>query len=162
MNIWDSLRINLRNQWTNASRRLALSSRQTRKKVWFEPHILAKHLFPNTIQINTSKPAEYYVCWMHYEIRKLASHWHMLSKFLNSIEFEQITRLIDFYTYRFNRLKPHVVLDRLVFRKHYGLAIQIAKHLKLPESRILEHWAFHKVTYDKSKSFKTRFSWMFV
>lgn len=52
--------------------------------------------------------------------------------------------------FRFNRLKPHVVLDRLVFRKHYGLAIQIAKHLKLPESRILEHWAFHKVTYDKS------------
>lgn len=51
---------------------------------------------------------------------------------------------------RFNRLKPHVALDRLVFRKHYGLAIQIAKHLKLPESRILEHWAFHKVTYDKS------------
>lgn len=37
-----------------------------------------------------------------------------------------------------------------MFRKHYGLAIQIAKHLKLPESRILEHWAFHKVTYDKS------------
>lgn len=53
--------------------------------------------------------------------------------------------------FRFNRLKPHIVLDRLVFRKHYGMAIQIAKHLKLPESRILEHWAFHKVTYDKSK-----------
>lgn len=44
-----------------------------------------------------------------------------------------------------------MILDRLVFRKHYGLAIQIAKHLKLPESRILEHWAFNKVTYDKSK-----------
>ncbi|XP_055324768.1 vacuolar protein sorting-associated protein 16 homolog [Sitodiplosis mosellana] len=51
---------------------------------------------------------------------------------------------------QFNRLKPHVVLDRLVFRKFYGLAIQIAKHLKLPESRILEHWAFNKVTYDKN------------
>lgn len=53
---------------------------------------------------------------------------------------------------RFNHLKPNVILDRLVFRKQYGLAIQIAKHLKLPESRILEHWAFHKVTYDKSRS----------
>lgn len=40
----------------------------------------------------------------------------------------------------------------MVFRKHYGLAIQIAKHLKLPESRILEHWAFYKVMYDNSKS----------
>lgn len=61
--------------------------------------------------------------------------------------------LIACFFNRFNRLKPHVVLDRLVFRKHYGLAIQIAKHLKLPESRILEHWAFHKVTFDKSKQF---------
>lgn len=52
--------------------------------------------------------------------------------------------------FRFNRLKPYVVLDRLVFRKHYALAIQIAKHLKLPESRILEHWAFHKVNNDES------------
>lgn len=60
---------------------------------------------------------------------------------------------IECFLNRFNRLKPHVVLDRLVFRKHYGLAIQIAKHLKLPESRILEHWAFHKVTFDKSKQF---------
>lgn len=53
--------------------------------------------------------------------------------------------------YRFNHLKSNVILDRLVFRKHYALAIQIAKHLKLPESRILEHWAFHSVIYDKSK-----------
>lgn len=59
--------------------------------------------------------------------------------------------MIFIFIYRFNRLKPHVVLDRLVFRKFYGLAIQIAKHLKLPESRILEHWAFNKVTYDKSE-----------
>lgn len=54
--------------------------------------------------------------------------------------------------HRFNHLRPNVILDRLVFRKQYGLAIQIAKHLKLPECRILEHWAFHKITYDKSKS----------
>jgi vacuolar protein sorting-associated protein 16 len=50
---------------------------------------------------------------------------------------------------RFNHLKPNVLLDRLVFRKHYGLAIQIAKHLKLPETRILEHWAFYKIIHDK-------------
>lgn len=46
---------------------------------------------------------------------------------------------------RFIQLTPNVVLDRLVFRKHYGLAIQIAKHMKLTESRILEHWAKHQV-----------------
>lgn len=53
-----------------------------------------------------------------------------------------------------------MILDRLVFRKHYGLAIHIAKHLKLPESRILEHWAFHKVIYDKSKLWFLKFNWL--
>lgn len=52
--------------------------------------------------------------------------------------------------YRFLHLKPDVILGRLVFRKHYAIAIQVAKHLKLPESWILEHWAYHKVINDKS------------
>lgn len=43
------------------------------------------------------------------------------------------------------------MLDRLVFRKHYGLAIQIAKHMKLTESRILEHWATHQVQHGKGE-----------
>lgn len=46
-------------------------------------------------------------------------------------------------------LKPNVLLDRLVFRKHYGLSVYIAKHLQLPESRILEDWANNKVINDK-------------
>lgn len=52
---------------------------------------------------------------------------------------------------QFKYLQPLVILDRLIFRKHYALAIQIAKHLKLPESRILEHWAFHKIVHDKNE-----------
>lgn len=51
---------------------------------------------------------------------------------------------------QFNHLTPEVVLDRLVFRKHYGLAIEIAKHLNMSESRILEHWAYHKIMYEKN------------
>uniref|UniRef100_A0A182QAU2 Vacuolar protein sorting-associated protein 16 homolog n=1 Tax=Anopheles farauti TaxID=69004 RepID=A0A182QAU2_9DIPT len=51
---------------------------------------------------------------------------------------------------QFNHLKPEVILDRLVFRKYYGLAIDIAKYLKLEETRILEHWAFQKITQDKN------------
>lgn len=52
---------------------------------------------------------------------------------------------------RFIHLTPNVVLDRLVFRKQYGLAIQIAKHMKLTESRILEHWATHQVHHVKGE-----------
>ncbi|XP_065372038.1 vacuolar protein sorting-associated protein 16 homolog [Calliphora vicina] len=51
---------------------------------------------------------------------------------------------------QFLHLKPDVILGRLVFRKHYAIAIQVAKHLKLPESWILEHWAYHKVINDKN------------
>lgn len=46
-------------------------------------------------------------------------------------------------------LTIQVLLDRLVVRRHYYLAIQIAKYLKLPynegSSRILAHWACYKV-----------------
>ncbi|KAJ4427721.1 hypothetical protein ANN_25373 [Periplaneta americana] len=46
-------------------------------------------------------------------------------------------------------LTIQVLLDRLVLRRHYYLAIQIAKYLKLPynegSSRILAHWACYKV-----------------
>lgn len=51
---------------------------------------------------------------------------------------------------QFQHLTPVVLIDRLVFRKHYSLAIQISKHLNLSESRIMEHWAYHKIMYDKN------------
>lgn len=53
---------------------------------------------------------------------------------------------------QFLHLTPAVVLDRLVFRKHYGLAVEIAKHLNHSESRILLHWAYHKIMYETSDS----------
>lgn len=59
--------------------------------------------------------------------------------------------LTGFRFCRFTHLNPDVILSRLVLRKHYGVAIQVAKHLKLPESWILEHWAYHKVMSDPSK-----------
>ncbi|XP_034235328.1 vacuolar protein sorting-associated protein 16 homolog [Thrips palmi] len=45
------------------------------------------------------------------------------------------------------------LLDRLIRRRHYYMAIQICKHLKLPPakglSRILAEWAFYKVSQAK-------------
>lgn len=52
--------------------------------------------------------------------------------------------------FRFFHLNPEVVLGRLVFRKHYGVAIQISKYLNLPESWIFEHWAYHEAIKDPS------------
>lgn len=42
---------------------------------------------------------------------------------------------------QFQHLGANVTLDRLVRRKEYALSVEIAKHLRLPESRILEDWA---------------------
>lgn len=67
---------------------------------------------------------------------------------LNALRQENIGIPITYI--QFKHLQSEVILDRLVFRKHYGLATQIAKHLKLSESRILRHWAFHKVIHDKN------------
>ncbi|CRK93076.1 CLUMA_CG006503, isoform A [Clunio marinus] len=67
---------------------------------------------------------------------------------LNALREKDIGIPLTYYQLR--HLTPTVVLDRLVFRKHYGLAIQIAKHLNLSESRILLHWAYHKIMFEKN------------
>lgn len=71
-----------------------------------------------------------------------------LIRVLNALRHENIGIPLTFV--QLNHLKPNVILDRLVFRKHYALATQIAKHLKLSESRILRHWAFYKIMNDKN------------
>jgi hypothetical protein len=53
---------------------------------------------------------------------------------------------------QFLHLTPAVLIDRLVFRKQYGLAIEIAKHLHLSDCRIFEHWAYHKIMFEENES----------
>lgn len=70
---------------------------------------------------------------------------------LNTLREEKISMPLT--CNQFHKLGHDVVIARLVFRKHYAVAIQVAKHLKLPEQRILEHWAIYKVEHDKSEYF---------
>lgn len=69
---------------------------------------------------------------------------------LNAVRRENIG--IPLTIGQFIHLTPTVIIDRLVFRQHYGLAIEIAKHLNMSESRILEHWAYHKIMYEQNDS----------
>lgn len=50
---------------------------------------------------------------------------------------------------RLQNLGNSVLLDRLVARRQYFLAIQVAKYLRMPDNegsnRILVHWAKYKV-----------------
>jgi len=51
---------------------------------------------------------------------------------------------------RFQHLKVSVVIDRLILRRKYWLALAICQYLKISESegasRILAHWACYKVS----------------
>uniref|UniRef100_A0A671K798 Vacuolar protein sorting-associated protein 16 homolog n=1 Tax=Sinocyclocheilus anshuiensis TaxID=1608454 RepID=A0A671K798_9TELE len=50
---------------------------------------------------------------------------------------------------QFKQMTVQVLIDRLVYRKLYPLAIEICRYLKTPEyqgvSRVLKHWACYKV-----------------
>lgn len=58
--------------------------------------------------------------------------------------------LIYLYS-RLEHLSVPSVIDRLVLRRLFGLAIEICQFLRLPESeganRILAHWARYKVKF---------------
>ncbi|TDG96018.1 hypothetical protein EPR50_G00235110 [Perca flavescens] len=52
-------------------------------------------------------------------------------------------------TIQFKQLTPQVLIDRLVYRQFYPLAIEVCRYLKIPDyqgvSRVLKHWASCKV-----------------
>ncbi|XP_044158548.1 vacuolar protein sorting-associated protein 16 homolog isoform X2 [Bufo gargarizans] len=72
---------------------------------------------------------------------------------LNTINEYQIGIPLTIVQYK--QLTVPVLLDRLVLRRLYPLAVKICEHLKIPEfqgvSRILAHWACYKVQ-QKEKS----------
>ncbi|XP_069589940.1 vacuolar protein sorting-associated protein 16 homolog [Ranitomeya imitator] len=72
---------------------------------------------------------------------------------LNAINDYQIGMPLTIGQYK--QLTVPVLLDRLVLRRLYPLAVKICEHLKIPEfqgvSRILAHWACYKVQ-QKEKS----------
>lgn len=55
---------------------------------------------------------------------------------------------------QYKKLTINILIDRLVLRRHYPLAIKICEYMKIPEisgtSRLLEHWACYKVTQKTS------------
>jgi hypothetical protein len=63
--------------------------------------------------------------------------------------YHEVILKIPMILYRLDVLGIKVLIDRLVLRRQYALAIKIAEFLKLREtqgrSRILAHWACYKV-----------------
>jgi hypothetical protein len=71
-----------------------------------------------------------------------------LLRVLNAVRESKIGIPLTFT--QLQHLSQKVLLDRLITRKEYFLALQIAKYLKMPEeegsSHILVHWAKYKVS----------------
>jgi hypothetical protein len=62
---------------------------------------------------------------------------------LNAVRFYKIGIPISFEQY--NRLTPERLIQRLLNRHEYQLALKVASYLKLPSDRIYIHWASAKV-----------------
>ncbi|EDV90801.1 vacuolar protein sorting-associated protein 16 homolog [Drosophila grimshawi] len=73
---------------------------------------------------------------------------------LNTLRNKRIAMQLTYK--QFMHLNPKLIINRLVFRKNYAVAIEMAKHLKLPVSGILENWAYDKVMSDLSDGEVTR------
>ncbi|XP_015782165.1 vacuolar protein sorting-associated protein 16 homolog [Tetranychus urticae] len=68
-------------------------------------------------------------------------------RILNTIRQQNVGLLLTYNQLEY--LSIQVLIDRLVLRRQYFLAIKIAKYLKIPDdqgvSRILRNWAFYKI-----------------
>ena len=68
-------------------------------------------------------------------------------RILNNIRLPTVGMPLSYIQLEY--LTPHVLLDRLVIRKQYAMAMKIADYLKIPETegslRILSNWASKKV-----------------
>eukprot|EP00698_Gefionella_okellyi_P023700 TRINITY_DN8167_c0_g1_i1.p1 TRINITY_DN8167_c0_g1~~TRINITY_DN8167_c0_g1_i1.p1 ORF type:complete len:850 (-),score=211.21 TRINITY_DN8167_c0_g1_i1:1962-4364(-) len=62
---------------------------------------------------------------------------------LNAVRHYQIGIPITYPQYQ--KLTPAVLVDRLVMRREYLLALRICNYLKLNKNRVLVHWACEKV-----------------
>nr|CAD7573986.1 unnamed protein product [Timema californicum] len=82
---------------------------------------------------------------------KGASNWFGKTRVLLASKRANRKKEVDYRALhtRLQHLSFQVLLDRLVVRRHFYLAIQIAKYLRMPDvegsSRILAHWACYKV-----------------
>ncbi|KAG0268380.1 hypothetical protein DFQ27_006874 [Actinomortierella ambigua] len=77
---------------------------------------------------------------------------HNADSFVNMCKVLRVLNAVRFYeigiplTYaQYQVLKPEALIDRLISRHQYLLAIRICEHLKMRTDRILIHWACSKI-----------------
>ncbi|GLH07116.1 Vacuolar protein sorting-associated protein 16 homolog [Gryllus bimaculatus] len=107
----------------------------------------AGHEFNTDTQKSLLRAAQFGKCFLaDYDPTAYVDMCRML-RVLNAVRSPRVG--IPLTITQLRHLSVRVLLDRLVLRRHYYLAIQAAKHLRLPEvegsSRVLAHWACYKV-----------------
>lgn len=64
-------------------------------------------------------------------------------RILNAVRFYEVGLPLSYEQYR--RLNPERLIQRLVSRQEYLLALRVSEYLRLPTDRIYVHWAAQKV-----------------
>lgn len=80
---------------------------------------------------------------------------------MNAVRHAQIGLPLTYIQYE--ALTPPVIINRLISRRHFALAIEICKYLNMTDEdgiiKILSNWALYKVSlvtyFDNSKFLKT-------
>ncbi|EFA13302.2 Vacuolar protein sorting-associated protein 16 homolog-like Protein [Tribolium castaneum] len=103
--------------------------------------------FDPEVQKMLIRAAQFGKCFIAYMNSDKYVNIIRLLRVLNAVRDPKIGIPLTFTQLQF--LGQKVLLDRLITRKEYFLALQIAKYLKMPEeegtSHILVHWAKYKV-----------------
>jgi len=107
----------------------------------------AGHEYETAMQKELLRAASFGKCFLtDYKPESFVNMCQML-RVLNAVR--EYTVGLPLTYLQLEQLTLPVLMDRLVLRRHYCLAIRICQYLKLPEaegsSRILAHWACYKV-----------------
>lgn len=107
----------------------------------------AAYEFDSDTQKILVRAAQFGKCFLTNANPDVYVHMCRLLRVLNAVRDQRVGLPLT-YT-QVQKLTYKILLDRLVARKHYYLAISAAKYLQVPEnegtSRILFHWAKYKV-----------------
>ncbi|KAG0200791.1 hypothetical protein BGX28_006226 [Mortierella sp. GBA30] len=103
----------------------------------------AGHEISHQYQRSLLKAASFGKCFL--EIHNADSFVEMCKvlRVLNAVRYYEIGIPLTYAQYQ--RLTPEALIDRLISRHHYLLAIRICEYLKMRTDRILIHWACSKI-----------------
>ncbi|KAI1311299.1 hypothetical protein EDD11_003512 [Mortierella claussenii] len=103
----------------------------------------AGHEISHQYQRSLLKAASFGKCFLEIYNADSFVEMCMILRVLNAVRYYEIGIPLTYAQYQ--RLSPEALIDRLISRHQYLLAIRICEYLKMRTDRILIHWACSKI-----------------